>query len=727
MSDEFSGQDRKKGRIPPPLKPGGRDDRPGGDGGSQPPKGRFGNTGRSLAFWAIFVLLMVIGYQLFGASAGKQVELESYNEFESLVDRGEIEEIIVINNTKVTGKLRTEIAKQIGGTTRVYREFRIVFYDGLIDKEMLDHWSDMGITYSFQQDQGSLINLLMMSLPWILIIFIWIFVMRQMQGGQRGVFSFGKSKAKLLTGGKVNVTFNDVAGADEAKQELQEVIEFLKDPAKFQKLGGKIPKGVLLTGAPGTGKTLLARAVAGEADAPFFSLSGSEFVEMFVGVGASRVRDLFEQGKSNAPCIIFIDELDAVGRHRGAGLGGGHDEREQTLNQLLVEMDGFESNEGVILISATNRPDVLDPALLRAGRFDRHVVVDLPDVRGREGILRVHTRTIPLAKDVELKIVARTTPGLSGADLANLVNEAALLAARFDRDSVTMADVEEAKDKVMMGAERRSLVIADEEKRKIAYHEAAHALVGKLVPGSDPVHKVTIIPRGRALGLTHYLPIDERHIHSKDYLLGIIKHLMAGRSAEMLIFGEVTTGAGNDIQRATELARKMVQEWGMSDKLGPLYYGEENEEIFLGRAISRNKERSERTCELIDEEVQAIIKSCEDEVDQMLRDNIESLKNLAETLLEYEILSGSELDLAIAGKPLKRDPGEQEPLMMVPEQEALPDVEQTDAASDPAEAAGDTEPEAPEVNDEEQDADPAEAAGDAGDTEPEAPEVNPPA
>ncbi len=732
MSDEFSGQDRKKSRIPAPLKPGGRGNRPGGDGGSQPPKGRFGNTGRSLAFWAIFVLLMVIGYQLFGAAAGKQVELESFNEFQSLVDRGEIEEIVVINNTKITGKLRTEIAKQIGGTTRIYSEFRIVFLDGIIDKEMLGHWSDMGITYSFRQEQGWG-GILIYAFPFILIIFLWIFMMRQMQGGQRGVFSFGKSKAKLLTGGKVNVTFNDVAGADEAKQELQEIIEFLKDPEKFQKLGGKIPKGVLLTGAPGTGKTLLARAVAGEADAPFFSLSGSEFVEMFVGVGASRVRDLFEQGKNNAPCIIFIDELDAVGRHRGAGLGGGHDEREQTLNQLLVEMDGFESNEGVILISATNRPDVLDPALLRAGRFDRHVIVDLPDVRGREGILRVHTRTIPLAKDVDLRIVARTTPGLSGADLANLVNEAALLAARLDRDSVTMADVEEAKDKVMMGAERRSLVIADDEKRKIAYHEAAHALIGKLVPGSDPVHKVTIIPRGRSLGLTHYLPIDERHIHSKDYLLGIIKHLMAGRSAEMLIFGEVTTGAGNDIQRATELARKMVQEWGMSDNLGPLYYGEENEEIFLGRSITRNKERSERTCELIDEEVQAIIKGCEDEVDQMLSDNIESLKNLAETLLEYEILSGSELDLAIAGKPLKRDPGEQEPLMMVPEQEELPDVEQTDAASDPAEAAGDTvdagdaEPEVPEEKNEKQDADPAEAAGDtvdAGDAEPEAPEVN---
>ncbi|MFC1545287.1 ATP-dependent zinc metalloprotease FtsH [Gemmatimonadota bacterium] len=632
---------------------------------------------------------MVIGYQLFGASAAKQVELDSFNEFQELVDGGEIDEILIINNTKVTGKLRTEITKQVGGSTRVYREFRLVVGERIIDKEMLDHWSDMGITYSFQQDQGSLINLLIMSLPWILIIFLWIFIMRQMQGGQRGVFSFGKSKAKLLTGGKVKVTFDDVAGADEAKQELEEVIDFLKDPAKFQKLGGKIPKGVLLTGPPGTGKTLLARAVAGEADAPFFTLSGSEFVEMFVGVGASRVRDLFEQGKANAPCIIFIDELDAVGRHRGAGLGGGHDEREQTLNQLLVEMDGFESNEGVILISATNRPDVLDPALLRPGRFDRMVIVDLPDVKGREGILRVHSRTIPLAKDVDLKTVARTTPGLSGADLANLVNESALLAARFDRDSVTMLDFEESKDKVMMGVERRSLVIADEEKRRISYHEAAHALVGKLVPGSDPVHKVTIIPRGRALGLTHYLPIDERHIHSKEYLLGIIKHLMAGRSAELLIFKEVTTGAGNDIQRASALARKMVQEWGMSDKLGPLYYGEENEEIFLGRAISRNKDRSESTAELIDDEVKLIISTCEAEVDQMLKDNIEKLKNLAETLLEYEILSGAEIDLAIAGKPLKREPGEPEPLQVKPEEDEG--------------ISGDDIPEPPEVKDEAED------------------------
>jgi len=674
---------------------------------------RFGNASRTLAFWAMLILVGIIGYQLLGSQAGRQIELESFNEFEELVDRGEVEEILVINNMRITGKLRTEITRQISGTTHVYHEFRVNIQDNIIDREMLEYWSEKGVAYSFKQQQG-MGTVLFWVLPFFILIFFWLFMMRQMQGGQRGIFSFGKSKAKLLTGGKVKVTFNDVAGADEAKQELQEVIDFLKDPAKFQKLGGKIPKGVLLTGPPGTGKTLLARAVAGEADAPFFSLSGSEFVEMFVGVGASRVRDLFEQGKTNAPCIIFIDELDAVGRHRGAGLGGGHDEREQTLNQLLVEMDGFESNEGVILISATNRPDVLDPALLRPGRFDRHVVVDLPDVKGREGILRVHSRHIPLANEVDMRIVAKTTPGLSGADLANLVNEAALLAARFDRESVTMADLEEAKDKVMMGTERRSMVIADDEKRRIAYHEAAHALVGKLVPGSDPVHKVTIIPRGRALGLTHYLPIDERHIHSKDYLLGIIKHLMAGRSAELLIFGEVTTGAGNDIQRATALARKMVQEWGMSDKLGPLYYGEESEEIFLGRAISRPKDRSEDTAELIDDEVQSLIRACEQEVDQMLKDNIESLKNLAETLLEYEILSGSEIDLAIAGKPLHREPGEPEELTMVAGEE-----DQSDLESAAAETPGDDEV---VVTDESEPTDAVDPVGEAENEEPAGPE-----
>jgi cell division protease FtsH len=634
-----------------------------------PPKGRFSGASRSIAFWAIFILITIVFINLLNSQSGKEADF-SYNEFTEQISQGNVDELTIVANTEVHGKLRTPVAREEGGTTRNFDAFRVTLPEGLIDAEMLQTWADRGIDFTFEEDSAPWVQLLLTSLPWIFIIVLWIFIMRQMQGGQRGVFSFGKSRAKLLTGGKVQVTFADVAGADEAKQELSEIIHFLKDPAKFQRLGGRIPKGVLLLGPPGTGKTLLARAVAGEAEVPFFTLSGSDFVEMFVGVGASRVRDLFDQGKTNAPCIIFIDELDAVGRHRGAGLGGGHDEREQTLNQLLVEMDGFESNDGVILIAATNRPDVLDPALLRPGRFDRQVVVDLPDVKGREGILKVHTRNIPLSKDVSLQTVSKTTPGLSGADLANLVNEAALAAAKFDRESVTMADFEDAKDKVMMGAERRSMVIQEDEKRQIAYHEAGHALVGRLVPGSDPVHKVTIIPRGRALGVTHYLPIDERHLHSREYLLGKIKQLMAGRSAEKLIFGQVTTGAGNDIHRATEIARKMVQEWGMSERLGPLHFGDDQQEIFLGRSLANRRERSEKISELIDDEVRTIIETCEAEVDRLLEGDLESLKNLAETLLEYEILSGPEIDLAIQGKPLGREPGEPEPIKQSPKKSA---------------------------------------------------------
>ncbi len=654
----MSDSDGRKNRIPPPPRPGDRRNRPGD--GQNPLRGG-SNFSRMLFIWAvIFLGGALIITTLNRPGGGNQIEI-NYPEFSDLVQREEVASITIEGNVKVTGRVRSPILREIRGQTRTFRYFHLVFPEGIIDRELLQYWDEKNVEYTFEEPTTPWHVYFVQAIPFILILVIWIFIMRQMQGGQRGVFSFGKSRARLLTGGKVQVTFNDVAGADEAKQELEEIIEFLKDPARFQRLGGRIPKGVLLLGPPGTGKTLLARAVAGEAGVPFFSLSGSDFVEMFVGVGASRVRDLFEQGKQNAPCIIFIDELDAVGRHRGAGLGGGHDEREQTLNQLLVEMDGFESNDGVILISATNRPDVLDPALLRPGRFDRQVVVDLPDVKGREGIFRVHTRNIPLSRDVDLAILARTTPGLSGADLANLVNEGALLAARFDRDEVTMSDMEEAKDKVMMGIERRSMVIADDEKKRIAYHESGHAIIGKLVPGSDPVHKVTIIPRGRALGLTHYLPIDERHLLSREYLLGIIKHLMAGRAAEKLIFGDVTTGGGNDIHRATEIARKMVQEWGMSDAVGPMHYGDDQEEIFLGRAIARQKDRSEETAKLIDTEIKRIIESCEKEVDQLLQENREGLKNLAETLLEYEILSGPEIDLAIAGKPLGREPGEQEP------------------------------------------------------------------
>jgi cell division protease FtsH len=455
-----------------------------------------------------------------------------------------------------------------------------------------------------------------------------------------------------VAGDRPKVTFEDVAGADEAKQELQEVIEFLKDPGKFQKLGGKIPKGVLLLGAPGTGKTLLARAVAGEAGVPFFSMSGSDFVEMFVGVGASRVRDLFDQGKKSAPCILFIDEIDAVGRHRGAGLGGGHDEREQTLNQLLVEMDGFDTNEGVILLAATNRPDVLDPALLRPGRFDRQIVVDVPDVKGREGILKVHTRKLPLSTDVNLSIIARGTPGLSGADLANIVNEAALLAARRSHDQVTMRDFEDAEDKVMMGTERRSLVITEEEKKLIAYHESGHAMIGKLVPGSDPVHKMTIIPRGLALGITQYLPIDEKHTHSRKYLETKLMHLMGGRVAEKLVFHELTTGAGNDIERATELARKMVCEWGMSQKLGPLTFGKKEEQIFLGREIATHRDYSEDTAQEIDEEVRGIVEEAERKATELLSGNLDQLHLLAGALLEKEILDGDQIDRILRGEKL---------------------------------------------------------------------------
>ena len=480
--------------------------------------------------------------------------------------------------------------------------------------------------------------------PMLLLVGVWVFFMRQMQVGGGKAMSFGKSRAKLLSENTHKVTFNDVAGIDEAKEELEEIIAFLKDPKKFTKLGGRIPKGVLLVGAPGTGKTLLARAIAGEAGVPFFSISGSDFVEMFVGVGASRVRDLFVQGKKNAPCIIFIDEIDAVGRHRGAGLGGGHDEREQTLNQLLVEMDGFETNEGVILIAATNRPDVLDPALLRPGRFDRRVVVPRPDVKGREGILKVHTRRVPIGEDVNIDLLARQTPGFAGADLENLVNEAALLAARKNKDRVSMSDFEIAKDKVMMGAERRSMIISVEERRVIAYHESGHALVAKLVPGADPVHKVTIIPRGMALGLTQQVPLDDRHTHSKDHLLGELAVFFGGRAAEELALGSMTTGAGNDIERATELAHKMVCEWGMSDKLGPMTFGKKEEEIFLGRDFTQKVDYSEQTAIQIDAEVRRFLLEAYERAKLFLRRNLEVLHKMAETLLERESIDGAEID-----------------------------------------------------------------------------------
>ena len=530
---------------------------------------------RTMLFWVLFILVAVSVTRFLGSTPSDEHEV-TYSQYRLLLKSRKIQSAVIVDRV-FHGVLSEPYPFPEGDGFRKFQ--KIVLNLGPIDADTKKEWEEYEVNFYFKEGGGNWLGFLIQMLPWIFFIGLWFFIFRQMQGGPKGVFSFGKSKAKLLTEDKPKVSFKDVAGAEEAKQELQEIIEFLKDPAKFQKLGGRIPKGVLLVGPPGTGKTYMAKAVSGEAGVPFFSMSGSDFVEMFVGVGASRVRDLFVQGKKNAPCIIFVDEIDAVGRHRGAGIGGGHDEREQTLNQLLVEMDGFESNEGVIFMAATNRPDVLDPALMRPGRFDRVVVVDRPDVKGREGILRIHTRDIPLAKNVRLTVLARGTPGLSGADIENLVNEAALLASRRNRKSVTMADFEEARDKVMMGTERRSMVISDEEKKLIAYHEIGHTLVAKLIPGSDPIHKVTIIPRGRALGVTHYLPIDEKHTYSKSHCVGKLAHALGGRAAELIAFDELTTGSGNDYEQATALARSMVCEWGMSEKLGPLTYGKKEEEI----------------------------------------------------------------------------------------------------------------------------------------------------
>ncbi|MFH2036484.1 MAG: ATP-dependent zinc metalloprotease FtsH [Candidatus Zixiibacteriota bacterium] len=604
---------------------------------------------KSMGFWIIIILIAIFAYNVYNSNDAEVADI-SYSEFLSQLENGNIASVTFIDRT-IEGRFNkstSPITETAGGqftkfTARIpFNDDSYILLNRLEAKNVIINAKTEGLNY---------FSILISIAPWFLLIFIWLFFLRQMQGGgaggPKGLFSFGKSRAKLLTDERPKVTFADVAGVDEAKVELQEVIEFLKDPGKFQKLGGKIPKGALLLGSPGTGKTLLARAVAGEAGVPFFSMSGSDFVEMFVGVGASRVRDLFEQGKKNAPCIIFIDEIDAVGRHRGAGLGGGHDEREQTLNQLLVEMDGFESNDGVILIAATNRPDILDPALVRPGRFDRQIVVDAPDVKGREGVLKVHTKRIKLADNVKLDILARGTPGLSGADLANLVNEAALLAARRDRNEVTMIDFEEAKDKVMMGIERKSLVIPDEEKEMISYHEAGHALVSKYIPGADPVHKVTIIPRGMALGLTHYLPVDERHIHSKERLEISLIYSLGGRVAEKLVFDQLSTGAGNDLERSTAIAQKMVCKWGMSERLGPMTFGKREEHIFLGRDISQHRDYSENTAQIIDEEVKKILDKAERRAIDILTEHREQLDKVAKALLEKEVLDGYEIDVII--------------------------------------------------------------------------------
>jgi len=606
------------------------------------------NFGKNFALWIIIALLLVALFNLFqgGANQGQQAQM-AFSDFLADVRQGEIAEVTIQGNT-------------ISGRTSDGRQFQTYAPD---NADIVPRLEDTGVRITAKPAEESMHPLLSVLISWfpmLLLIGVWIFFMRQMQSGGGKAMGFGKSRARLLTEKSGRITFEDVAGVEEAKQEVQEVVEFLRDPQKFQRLGGKIPKGVLLVGPPGTGKTLLARAIAGEANVPFFTISGSDFVEMFVGVGASRVRDMFEQGKKNSPCIIFIDEIDAVGRHRGAGLGGGNDEREQTLNQLLVEMDGFESNEGVILVAATNRPDVLDPALLRPGRFDRQVVVPNPDILGREQILKVHTRKVPLAPDVDHRVIARGTPGFSGADLANLVNEAALLAARKNKRMVTMTEMEEAKDKVMMGAERRSMVMTEEEKKLTAYHEAGHALVGMFLPKSDPLHKVTIIPRGRALGMTMFLPERDKYSHKRMEIEALIASLFGGRVAEEMIFGpeSVTTGASDDIRKATSLARSMVTEWGMSEKLGPLRYEDNDEEVFLGHSVTQHKNVSDATARTIDEEVKRLVQLGEAKAREIITDNIDDLHTIANGLLEYETLSNADIQALLRGEDIQRpEPG----------------------------------------------------------------------
>jgi cell division protease FtsH len=635
-----------------------RENRRGADGPrspeGKPPKKesqRYGRATKTMAFWAVLILLFLVLFHTLYNDQGREAQV-IYTEFLEQVDGGNIKSIKIIDQ-EVHGELQTPAMTEYQGVSQAYTRFKVFVppnEDGLTDR-VLEKNAAAKVSVGLQGTNWT--QMLFAWLPILLILGIWIFIMRQMQSGGNRAFTFGKSKARLLTGGdRPKVTFDDVAGADEAKQELQEIIEFLRDPAKFQKLGGKIPKGALLLGSPGTGKTLLAKAVAGEAGVPFFSMSGSDFVEMFVGVGASRVRDLFEQGRRSAPCIIFIDEIDAVGRHRGAGLGGGHDEREQTLNQLLVEMDGFDSSEGVILIAATNRPDVLDPALLRPGRFDRQIVVDMPDVRGRLGILKVHARPIPLDANVDLAKIARGTPGFSGADLANVMNEAALLAARRNRDKVTMFDLLDAKDKVAMGTERKSLILNEKEKEVIAYHEAGHALVAMKMPGADPVEKVTIVPRGRSLGATYQLPLDEKHNLGREYCRSKIAIMMGGRVAEEIVFNEITNGAKGDIDMATNLAKRMVCEWGMSDRLGPIALGRPDEEVFLGREIVQHRHVSEETAEAIDEEVRALVEGGKKHAHEILIQNRAILDSLAVALLERETIDEEEVSLLIAGSPL---------------------------------------------------------------------------
>jgi cell division protease FtsH len=622
--------------------------------------GFLNSTARTILFWVALLVTAVVLYQVVQVTTQGTEEDLTFTDFLQAVENGNVQQV-TISDSEVTGTLN-----DANGT-----EFTsYIAYDY---PELITLLRSNGVEVTGEpSNPNPWLTTLIGYAPFLLLIGFWIFFMRQMQSGGNKALSFGKSRARLLTAHQKKVTFKDVAGVDEAKEELHEIIDFLKEPQKFQKLGGRIPKGVLLVGPPGTGKTLLARAIAGEANVPFFSISGSDFVEMFVGVGASRVRDLFEQGKKNAPCIIFIDEIDAVGRHRGAGLGGGHDEREQTLNQLLVEMDGFESNEGVILVAATNRPDVLDPALLRPGRFDRRVVVPRPDVGGRAGVLQVHVRKIPLSEDVDIEVVARSTPGFSGADLANLVNEAALNAARMNHKVVSMEDFETSKDKVLMGVARKSLIISEQEKRVTAYHEAGHALVAAMVPGADPLHKVTIIPRGMALGVTQQLPVDDRHTYPRTYLEGQLSIMMGGRLAEELFLDTVTTGAGNDIEQATELARKMVCQFGMSP-LGPLTFGRQEEQIFLGREISQHRDYSEETAEAIDSEVRKFVMRGYERARQILTEHKDALARIAEALLERESLDATEIQMLIDGEPLKVKPAATPPKGEAPKGEKAPE------------------------------------------------------
>lgn len=602
-----------------------------------PPPKKQVKSYRSILFWMALGVILIVLWSLL-QTAGTVKKEPPFSEFLIEVENDQVEEVTIAGD-QINGKY-------IDGTT--FKTTAPANYDDLVNI-LREH----KVSIIVKSARNPWFSYLFTWFPIIILILFWVFFMRQMQAGGNKALSFGKSRAKLFSGVKKKFTFNDVAGVEEAKEELQEIIGFLKEPKRFQKLGGRIPKGVILVGAPGTGKTLLARAVAGEADVPFFSISGSDFVEMFVGVGASRVRDLFDQGKKHAPCLIFIDEIDAVGRQRGAGLGGGHDEREQTLNQLLVEMDGFDSNEGVILIAATNRPDILDTALLRPGRFDRRIVVNMPDVKGREDILKVHMKNIPLDKQVDLSVFARSTPGFSGADLANLVNEAALLAARLDQEKVTMEDMESAKDKVLMGVERKSMIISEDEKKSTSYHEAGHALIASLLPEADPIHKVTIIPRGLALGTTQQLPLDDRYTYSKDYLEAQLSVLMGGRASEKMLLGKTTTGAANDFEKATDIARKMVCQWGMSD-LGPVTFGERDDLIFLGKELAMHKNFSEKTAELIDAEVKKIINRNFNRTKELLEKHRDKLIDVAKALLEKEVLTSEELEEIIKGKKIAK-------------------------------------------------------------------------